>query len=403
MQRTEELIDTTGNNQAAGGILELAIVVPAYNERPNVKPLLASIERTLEGVNWEVIFVDDDSRDGTAAEVHSIGISDQRVRCLRRIGRRGLASAVIEGMLATSARYIAVMDADLQHDERLLTKMLSTIRGGNLDLVVASRHLEPGGMGEFAADRVRLSGLGTRLSRFVANHELSDPMSGFFLVTRGFFEEVVYDLSAVGFKILLDIVASAKREVRFAEVPYTFRLRQFGESKLDINVGLEYLYLLLDKLVGHVIPLRFATYATVGMLGVVLHLFLVWVLHYRLGTQFVTAQITGTYIAMLFNFVVNNVVTFRDRQLRGRALALGLFTFVLACSVGALANVSVAESLFRRGTPLYLAAAFGLVVSSVWNYAINEVFTWRKYMKTKIARTTAAAQARVVERAHTCQ
>jgi dolichol-phosphate mannosyltransferase len=370
--------------------LELAIVVPTYNERPNVRPLLEKIAAALPGVTWEVIFVDDDSRDGTAAEVYSIAVQDPRVRCLRRVGRRGLASAVIEGMMSTPAPYIAVMDADLQHDERILSRMLDKLRAGDLDLVVASRHVEGGSMGEFSATRVRLSELGRKLSQYVCRADLSDPMSGFFMVHKPFFESVVYNLSAVGFKILLDIVASSPRPVRFAEVPYTFRLRQFGDSKLDINVGVEYLYLLLDKLVGHIIPLRFASFALVGGAGVLLHLAIVWALYHRGQTTFLTAQLTGTYFAMTLNFLLNNVVTFRDRRLRGRALVLGFVSFVLACSIGAVANIGVAELLLRLQVPYLLAAAAGLVISSVWNYAVNEVFTWRKDRRLRDARTAHA-------------
>ena len=370
--------------------LELAIVVPTYNERANVRPLLEKIAAALPAVAWEVIFVDDDSRDGTSAEVHSIAVNDPRVRCLRRIGRRGLASAVIEGMMSTPAPCIAVMDADLQHDERILAQMLDKLRGGDLDIVIASRHVEGGSMGEFGAMRVRLSELGRKLSQYVCRADLSDPMSGFFMVQKPFFDSVVYKLSAVGFKILLDIVASSPRPVRFAEVPYTFRLRQFGESKLDINVGVEYMYLLLDKLVGHIVPLRFAAFALVGGAGVLLHLVIVWAMYHRMHTAFLTAQLTGTYVAMTLNFVLNNVVTFRDRRLRGRALAFGFVSFVLACSLGAVANIGVAELLLRLQVPYLFAAAGGLVISSVWNYAVNEVFTWRKDRRLREARTAQA-------------
>ena len=349
------------------------------------------ITLALPGVSWEIIFVDDDSSDGTAAEVCSIALADPRVRCLRRVGRRGLASAVIEGMMSTAAPYIAVMDADLQHDERVLPEMLDAIRTCGLDLVVASRHVEGGSMGEFSAARIRLSEWGRKLSRYVCRADLSDPMSGFFMVHKPFLESVVYNLSAVGFKILLDIVASSPRPVRFAEVPYTFGRRQFGESKLDINVGVEYMYLLLDKLVGEMVPLRFAAFALVGATGVLLHLALVWILFHRLHTAFLTAQLTGTYVAMTLNFVLNNIVTFRDRRLRGRELAAGFVSFVAACSIGAVANIGVAELLLRLRAPYLVAAAAGLIIGSVWNYAVNEVFTWRKDRRLRQARAAQAA------------
>jgi dolichol-phosphate mannosyltransferase len=358
--------------------VELAVVIPTYNERPNVEPLIGAMERALAGVSWEAVFVDDDSSDDTFEEVRRIAVADSRIRCIRRVGRRGLSSAVVEGILATSARYVAVMDADLQHDEAILPAMLEKLRNGGLDVVVASRYLQPGGTGEFAADRVRLSALAARLSRMVIRQQqLTDPMSGFFMLRRSFFEEVVYDISGVGFKILLDIIASAKRKVRIGEVPYVFRKRQYGESKLDISVGVEYLYLLLDKLFGRFIPVRFAIFAAVGGVGVGLHLLILWLLYFHAKTEFATAQITGTYAAMTLNFVLNNIVTFRERRLRGKYLVVGFFSFLVACTIGAVTNVSLAVMLAGRGVPVVMAAVAGLVISSVWNYTFNEVFTWR--------------------------
>jgi dolichol-phosphate mannosyltransferase len=270
-----------------------------------------------------------------------------------------------------------VMDADRQHDGRVIPAMLERLRREGLDVVVASRYLTPGGMGSLTPGRVRLSGWGAWLSRLVTKQNLSDPMSGFFGLRRSFFEDVSYDVTAVGFKIMLDIVASSKRPVRIGEVPYTFGARHSGESKLDVNVGLEYLYLLMDKLAGRVIPMRFALFAAMGTLGVALHLLIIWAIYYRAGGAFRTAQIAGTYIAMTGNFFLNNTVTFRARRLAGWALVTGFATFIAACSIGALTNLSMAEMLGRRGTPAWMAAVAGLAISSVWNYGVNEVFTWR--------------------------
>jgi dolichol-phosphate mannosyltransferase len=366
--------------------LELAVVIPTYNERENIAPLVARLDAALAGIAWEAIFVDDDSPDGTAAAVQAIGVRDRRIRCLRRVGRTGLASAVAEGMLSTCAGSIAVMDADLQHPPAAIPAMFRRLHEEDLDVVVASRYLQPGGAGEFPPARARLSGWGAWLSRPLTPRNLTDPMSGFFTVRRAFVEEVAHHLTAVGFKILLDMVASPRRPVRIAEVPYTFDTRQSGESKLDVNVGLEYLYLLLDKLIGRAVPLRFALFAAVGALGVVLHLSIIWLVHYRAGAPFAEAQIAGTYVAMTMNFLLNNVVTFRDRRLRGWRLAVGFVEFTAACSIGALTNLSLAELLVGRGIPAWIAAIAGLTISSVWNYGVNEVFTWRRQARLKRAR-----------------
>ena len=359
--------------------IELAVVIPTYKERENLPVLIAALERALENTEWEAIFVDDDSPDGTAEYIREVSIINRRVRLLERIGRRGLSSACIEGMLTTSAPYIAVIDADLQHDETMLPKMLEHVRSDSLDVVVASRNVAGGSMGQFSPERVWLSNLGRRVSRFVCRCDIADPMSGFFLVSREYFREVVHRLTGTGFKILLDLLASSRREVRLAEIPYRFRNRQYGESKLDVNVELEYLFLLVDKLIGKFVPTRFVLFVLVGFLGVFVHLSFLGLLYRVVKARFLVSQAIATLMAMTFNFLLNNTVTFRDRRLRGIRLVAGLCTFYLACSLGALMNVGFADFLHRSGIPWYLAGILGMSVSSVWNYGANTILTWRRH------------------------
>ncbi|MEP7363021.1 MAG: glycosyltransferase family 2 protein [Acidobacteriota bacterium] len=357
--------------------LELAIVIPTYNERANVAEIVSRLERALAGIRFEVLFVDDDSPDGTSEVVRELAMSRPWVRSIRRIGRRGLASACIEGMLATVAPAIAVMDADLQHDESVLRRMFDTLREDSLDVVIGTRNTDGGSMGKFAPWRVKLSNLGLRTSRVVTRIEITDPMSGFFLVTRGFVNEVVHHTSGIGFKILVDMLASAKRPLRVAEVPYIFRDREHGESKLDLNVGLEYLYLVLDKLLGDRIPVRFALYVLVGAAGLLLHLGTLGALLHQ-NVSFAQAQMAATGVAMTANFLLNNMVTHREARLSGWRLLPGLATFYLACSVGFATNLSISEQLLSRGLPWLWAGLAGLAISSVWNYGVTSVFTWRR-------------------------
>ena len=358
--------------------IELAVVIPTYNERENVPIVLAALDRALAGYAWEAIIVDDDSPDGTAEYVRGLASTNRRIRLLERIGRRGLSSACIEGMLTTSAPYIAVMDADLQHDEAILPKMLERIRNERLDLVVASRNLGDGSMGESSPGRVWLSKMGNRVSRLVCHCDISDAMSGFFVVDRAYFQEIVHRLTGTGFKILVDLLASSQRPVRVAEVPYRFRNRERGESKLDVNVELEYLFLLIDKMIGNYVPTRFVMFVLVGSLGMVVHLTCLGLLYEVAKASFVVSQTAATVAAMTFNFLLNNIVTFRDRRLRGWRLLTGLLTFYLACSVGALMNVSFAEFLHRQAIPWYVAGISGTAISSVWNYGVNTILTWRR-------------------------
>jgi len=358
--------------------LELAVVVPTFNEHDNVPLMVEKLERVLQGVSYEVIFVDDDSPDCTANAVRAIAASDPRVRIIQRVNRRGLSSACIEGMMATAAPYIGVMDADLQHDEAILPRMLEKLRSESLDIVVATRNAEGGGMGQFAAHRVMLSNLGDRLSRFISHARLSDPMSGFFIVRRAYLDEVVRSASAIGFKILLDIVASANRPVRIGEVPYTFRQRVHGDSKLDIVVGLEYLQLLLDKTVGDVVPARFLIFGMVGSLGVVLALAVLSLLVRGFHLSFYLAQIISTFVAMTANFFLNNSTTYRDRRLKGRKIWWGLASFYMACSLGFAINLRIAEGLERWGVRWFIAGTCGLLVGAIWNYGVTSFLTWHR-------------------------
>jgi len=364
--------------QEPKGRIELGIIIPTYNERANIPVVIEALSKALTGIEWEAIFVDDHSPDGTAELVREIALENPRVRIIERIGRQGLSSACIEGMLATAAGYLAVMDADMQHDESILPKMLERIKRERLDIIVASRNIEGGSVGEFAPGRVWLSQLGARISRLVCRCNVSDAMSGFFLLDRKFFQQTVGRLTGTGFKILVDLLASSPRPVQLGEVPYHFRSRKLGESKLDVNVELEYLFLVVDKIVGRAIPTRFVLFVLVGSLGLLIHLGVLALLHYRTLIDFSWAQATATVVAMTFNFLLNNIVTFRDRRLKGGRLFRGLFSFYVACSVGAIINVSFAQFLHQRGVPWYLAGISGMAISSVWNYGVNTVLTWRR-------------------------
>jgi dolichol-phosphate mannosyltransferase len=363
---------------AARPALELAVVIPTYNEVENIPLVLAAVEQALRGIEWEVVFVDDNSPDKTAEFIRTLALTNRRVRVLERIGRKGLSSACIEGILASPAPYIAVMDADMQHDESILPKMLERIKSERLDVVVGSRKIDGGSMGEFARERVWLSDFGTRISKLVCRCEVTDAMSGFFLVDRAYFQKVVPRLTGAGFKILVDLLSSSPSSPRMGEVPYHFRNRQRGESKLDLNVELEYLYLLVDKVIGKWVPTRFVIYVLVGTLGLLVHLGVLALLYYRGRVNFTLSQVAATFVAMTFNFLLNNVVTFRDRRLRGWRVVTGLLTFYLACSLGAVMNVSLAKFLLDSHVVWYLAGILGMATSSVWNYGVNTIFTWRR-------------------------
>jgi dolichol-phosphate mannosyltransferase len=370
------------NQQALGpqapSSLQLSVVVPTFNERDNVTTLYRKLEATLSGVAWEVIFVDDNSPDATWDVVRGLARQDSRVRCLRRIGRRGLSGACIEGILASSAPCAAVIDADLQHDETQLPKMLALLQSGQAELVVGSRYVEGGSADSFNKQRAGASAIATEVAKRVLRVSVADPMSGFFMIRRDRFEQLAPQLSTQGFKILLDVIATAHGELRTVEVPYSFGARLHGESKLDSMVALDFLGLVLAKLTHDVVSLRFLLFAMVGSTGLFVHLTTLFIALELFNLPFPEAQAAGAFVAMTTNFILNNFLTYRDQRLKGFAILGGLLAFYLVCSVGLFANVGVAFSVYDQEPIWWLAGAAGALMGVVWNYAMSGLFVWRK-------------------------
>jgi dolichol-phosphate mannosyltransferase len=372
---------TPPNHGAVRSGPELSVIVPTFNERENVAELIGRLALCLADHSWEVVFVDDDSPDGTADLLRELAGADSRVRCLLRIGRRGLSSACVEGMLASTAPYLAVIDADMQHDERLLPRMLDHLKQGGTDIVVGSRYAPGADIGDWDAGRARMSRMAVRLSRVLVPADLTDPMSGFFMMRRSVLTGSVHKLSAIGFKILTDLFASSPQPLRFHELPYSFALRRAGESKLDSVTAWDYIMLLLDKLVGRWIPVRFLAFSIVGAVGVAVHFAILTLVFQLLHRSFVEGQAVATLGAMTFNFAVNNVLTYRDLRLRGKRWLRGWISFVAACSIGGFANLGVASTVYGLGRGWFPAAIAGIVIGAVWNYAVTMMLTWGRSRK----------------------
>src|SRR5438094_4853733 len=361
---------------AKGGsrVPELSVVVPAFRERENIPALLRALEQALAGLDWETIVVVDDAYDGSEVLVRERAQQDRRVRCLHRIGRRGLASACIEGMLASSAPYVVVIDADLQHDETLVPQLLAAARHAQADIAVASRYIAGGSTGELAPGRVRLSRLASALSTTLCKG-LTDPMSGFFVVRRTFLDRVVRKLYGRGFKILLDLIAAARGEIRVVELPYRMRSRAYGESKLSARVVAEFFMLLLYHLTGRLLPARFFLFAAVGVTGVGVQLAALSLL-FTVSGNFLLSQSVATWAAMTSNFFFNNVFTYGDQRLRGARIWRGMLSFYAACGIGALINIAIAEWLFFKSLPYWAAGLAGALVAALWNFFTTASFTW---------------------------
>ncbi|HEY0270843.1 MAG TPA: glycosyltransferase family 2 protein, partial [Sphingomonas sp.] len=360
----------------APGGYEYAVVVPTYNEAGNVAGIVAALDVALAGLRAEILFVDDWSQDGTAARVAEIAATRPDVRVLRRFDRRGLSGAVIEGMMATSAPIVAVIDGDGQHDERLLPRLFALVRDGRADVAIGSRYCAEGSTGGWDRRRLAWSRAATRLSRLVLRGPVSDPMSGFFAIRRETVEALLPRLSGRGFKILFDLLSSAPEPLRTVELPFRFRERTAGESKLGAGIVLDYLVMIADRLIRRYMPSRFVLFAIVGTLGLGVHLAVLRAL-LGLGVTFPRAQTGAVLTAIACNFLINNSITFRDRRLRGLRLLAGLASFYAVCGLGALANIGTGAVLFAEHQRWWVSGIAGAAVGSLWNFAAATLVTWR--------------------------
>jgi len=366
----------TNNLSISANELTLAVVIPTFNEVGNIATLVQKLEVVLSGLSWEVIFVDDDSPDGTTQQIQLLAQTHPNIRCIRRVGRRGLSSACVEGMLSTHARYIAVMDADLQHDESKLPDMLQALVQEGYDLSVGSRYIEGGSVGDWQADRQQASWFATWLSQRVLGLSVSDPMSGFFMLKREVLEGAVYNLSNMGFKILVDLIVSSPKPLKIIEIPFEFGQRTVGESKLDNRVAWDFLMLLVDKTVGQYVPVQLVSFGMIGGAGVCVHLVVLSIAMALFPDFFVRAQAVAVGVSMIFNYGLNNELTYRDQRLNGWAWVSGLVKFMLACSIGAAANVGVASYIYVDWGNWLWSGLTGILVGMLWNYAATAIVVW---------------------------
>ena len=353
----------------------LSVVVPTYRESANVATLFERMKVALAGLPWEMIVVDDDSPDGTYDVAFAIAAKDSQMRCLRRVNRSGLAGAVIEGWLSSSADFVAVIDGDLQHDESILPKMYAALAAGAGNLAIGTRTSSAGGL---SAARQKLSAFGAWFFRRMAGAPVNDPMSGFFMIRREVVEALAPRLATDGFKILVDVILSSGGKLRIVEIPYSFRNRIAGESKLSALVGLDFLGLVVHHASGGLLPIRFVLFSLVGAIGLVVHIAALY--GFRIWADegnFAEGQFFATLVAMASNFLLNNEITYRNYRYRGPGMVWGFVAFAIGCSVGVLANIDVASSLYRSHRVWWIAALAGAILSAVWNYAVSTNLIWR--------------------------
>ncbi|MGA9659144.1 MAG: glycosyltransferase [Asticcacaulis sp.] len=358
---------------------DLSLIICTLNEGTAIRSVINEICDTLAHIHHEIIVVDDNSTDNTAAEVLDVAKSRPNVRLHVRINERGLSSAAIKGWDMAHGKYLGVMDGDGQHDPKAILAMAEIILKGDKDLVCVSRYIGKSetGLSFFRDLGSRAATLATGL---VLRVPLTDPMSGCFMMTRDYYMSARKKLTGVGFKILLDVAASSPIQPRFTEVKASLRQRQGGESKLDIRVVLDLAALLVEKATGGVMKARFVLFAGVGMSGVVVSaivLALFKILFGNSDAEFGIAQFVAIMVSMTSNFFINNAITFRDKRLKGAAMWAGMFGFYLACAPGAVLNWFIGVALKSMHVEFILAGVVPAFLIGILNFWFVKMLAWR--------------------------
>ncbi len=353
--------------------IEVSIVIPTFNERENLPVLIEKLQDVMAGRGYEIIVVDDDSQDGTWQVAEEFSRRYGNISAIRRINRKGLSSAVTEGFLLGKGRYLAVLDADLQHDHTLLSAMIEQI--GDCDVVIGSRYLNQKAVPGWDAWRSKLSRAGTVMAQKVLNRKISDPLSGFFMIRREIIQEVAPQLFEHGYKILFDILIK-RPDLKVKELPYKFKTRLHGTSKLTAAVMFDFADLLISRAIPSRFNLQFVRYGMVGASGVGVHFLTLYLLHVVLGLRYPVSLVAAIETAMISNYVLNNQWTFKDRRFLGWMWWKGLIKYNLACLLGSAFNFVVGWYLVDKGIPWVFASVLGVWVGMSWNYLSNRLFTW---------------------------
>jgi dolichol-phosphate mannosyltransferase len=374
----------------------VSVVICTLDEHEAIGGVLDDVVAELGDISHEILVVDDSVDDRTAQVVRSRSWSNPDIRLIRREGAGGLASAAIAGWDVARGQLLAIMDGDGQHDPRLIGRMVDRMAGAPVDVAVASRYLAGGGSG-LAGYRHWISRAGVNLSGLLLGLRLADPMSGCFVMTRAWYQLVRPRLSGLGFKILIDVVASDRRRPRLLQIPTALRPRAGGVSKLDLRVVFDLLALLIEKRTGGALPARMTQFLVVGLTGLVVHL-MALAASRELGAPFWLGQSCAILMAMSWNFMLNNGLTFRDQRLRGGAVWQGLLSFYVACLGGAVVSEVVGAGLHALDLPWFAAGAAGALLGAFWNYGAVRRLTWRPATAAQRARALIAGLAGRVAR-----
>ncbi|MFL6523061.1 MAG: glycosyltransferase [Nitrososphaera sp.] len=374
---------------------KLSVVVPTYNESQNIVRMLDSIAETLTPyTQTEVIVVDDNSPDGTAeiARSHAKKISRKeklRIEVIRRDGKLGLSSAIVEGLQTATGDLLVVMDSDFSHPPNEIPSIIHALQDSNCDIVIASRYVKGGSIIGWPFKRRLMSKGATKIAQYGLGIEVKDPVSGFFAFRREIIKGIKFD--AIGYKMLLEILVKAKG-ARVKEIPYTFTNRRMGASKLDTDVMFDYIrsVMRLYRYGKSITPkekrtsVRFLSKAgrfyTVGASGLLLNYIASLLFNaFAPNLWFLYSTIIGILISMTSNFFLNKIWTFEDRKFALKETGVQFGMFIGFSSLGAILQLVLVYILVQNYNMEYPPSLFlAVAAASIGNFLLNKKWTFKE-------------------------
>ena len=353
----------------------VSLVIPTYNEKENIVPLVERLSRAFANQNYEILFVDDNSKDGTVDLISELA-ARYPVKVMVRLNERGLATAVLHGFKYARGNIIGVMDADLQHPPEINPSLLKAIENG-ADMAIASRYVRGGGCPNWGLARRIISRGALSLAHvFLPNtRKVKDPMSGFFMFKRDGLDKV--EFQPVGYKILMEMLVMGKFQ-NVVEVPFIFEDRSSGRSKMKARQQIDYLRHIFSLMRRKGELVRFLKFIGVGLSGTIVNLGILRLVNALTNWSGYVALVPGIEVSIITNFLLNDFFTFSDRRTGNMKSFFGrLLRYNLVALSGAVINYAIAAGLFTVGLNIYLADFIGIVVAFLWNYFFSTVWAWK--------------------------
>lgn len=352
----------------------LSIIIPTLNERNNIDENIKIFSKLLNTIKYEIIFVDDASEDATFEYCQKLGLTLPNIRSILRDDRKGLSSALVEGILSARYPIVCVVDADLQYDLRNVMDAYNLIAKEDYDIVIMSRTmLKDRSKTDLSNNRFIMTSLSSKISRLITPG-IKDPNSGFFLLKKELILNEINNLSKIGFKLLLDILITyKKKKLKIFEIETDFNERKFGESKLNLGIFIDLIEMFIDKYTNKIISGSYFLFLLCGSISFFIQTYFIILKNYPHFTT-VNIILISSLVAMVLNFYLNNEITFREKKLKGKHLYMGAFKFMFICLIGFFININIQKnfSFFN-----FYTFSISTLIASFWNYSVSKNFVWK--------------------------